>query len=105
MVYVNVYKYARIVEQVVGELHIVPTAKPNPWFSRDINSPNDLQWGGYVGDFSAHKQALVFGINLEFTGAWKWCIPKLRETYPFFHSCFASIKTSNGIEWAYQGNV
>jgi carboxyl-terminal processing protease len=32
-----------------------------------------------VGDFSTHKQALVFGINLGFTGAWERVYTKMKQ--------------------------
>jgi hypothetical protein len=96
MVYVNIFTYARIVEQVVGKLHIAPTAKPNPWFSRDIYSPRDLQWGGYVGDLGIHKVAMVFGLNLEFLGAWKRVYPKVKENLPAFIEMLTKHKD---LEW------
>jgi hypothetical protein len=96
MDYVDVYKYARIVEQVVGDLHIAAKAKPNPWFCKDIFLPKDLQWAGYIGDFSTYSTAMVFGINLEFRGAWDRVRRQIKKNLPLFSELLCKHKD---LEW------
>ena len=76
--------FAAITAQVVGDLEIRPDAEPNPWFCKDIFRKRDLQWAGYIGDISLQTNALVFGINLEFTPAWRKVYPKIKKNFSFF---------------------
>ena len=85
MAHTPIQNFAAITAQLVGELDIIADdAKPNPWFCKDIFRKRDLQWAGYVGDFSKQEQALVFGINLEFTPAWRKAYPKIRDNFDYF---------------------
>ena len=100
MVYVSFWNFAKFAEEEVGELHKVPTAKPFPWFCKDIFLPNDIQWAGYIGDFSTNKQALVFGINLEHTDAWKRVLPKIKGNLSLFSRLLCEHKD---FEWHWMG--
>ncbi len=100
MVYVSFYTYANMAAQVVGDVQKVPTAQPHPWFCKEIFLPRDLQWAGYIGDFSIQKQALVFGINLEFTEAWKRVYPKIKENLSLFSGLLGE---HQGLEWHWMG--
>jgi hypothetical protein len=100
MVYVSFRDFANIAEEVIGDLHKVPTSRPYPWFCKDIFAPNDLQWAGYIGNFAVYKGALVFGINLEFTGGWKRILPKIRTNIQLFSSLLSEFKD---LEWHWMG--
>ena len=77
--------FAAITTQLVGELDIIAhDAIPYPWFCKDIFRKRDLQWAGYVGEFSQQDYALVFGINLEFTPAWRKIYPKIKGNFEYF---------------------
>lgn len=77
--------FAHITAQVVGDMDIIaPDAEPNPWFCKDIFRKRDLQWAGYIGDISLQKQALVFGINMEFIPAWRRAHLKIKEDFASF---------------------
>ena len=97
MIHTEIQDYAAIAAQVVGELDVIAhNAKPNPWFCKDIFRKRDIQWAGYIGDISAQEQALVFGINLEFTPAWRKVYPKIKGNFEYF-SEFLSQYTN--LEW------
>ena len=80
-----IQQFADIVVGVIGPLDIFASdAMPNPWFSKDIFRKRDLQWAGYIWDFSRQGKALVFGLNLEFIPAWRRAYPRIKESLTFF---------------------
>jgi hypothetical protein len=82
---VIIQDFATITAHVVGDLDVIaPDAEPNPWFCKDIFRKRDLQWAGYIGDFSLQKHALVFGVNLEFIPAWRRAYIKIKEDFAYF---------------------
>jgi len=87
--------------KVLGKLDMVNIkAEPYPWFSRDINRDDDIQWGGYIGPIFDESKALVFGFNLEYIASWKRIFPKLcRETDTFTDM----LKSIPGYEWHWWG--
>ena len=93
----HLQSFADITAQVIGELDtIAPDAIPNPWFCKDIFRKRDLQWAGYVGDISEQENALVFGINLEFTPAWRKIYPKIKGGLEYFSQFLRRYKN---FEW------
>ena len=97
MTHTPIQEFAGIAVEIVGELDtIAQDAKPNPWFCKDIFRKRDLQWAGYVGDFSKQEHALVFGINLEFTPAWRRVYPKIKENSGFLSDFLRRYKN---FEW------
>jgi hypothetical protein len=87
--------------KVLGKLSSVnPQADPYPWFCKDINRKEDIQWAGYLGPIFDEDKALVFGFNLEFTASWKRIFPKLcRETDTFT----GLLQNIPGYEWHWWG--
>ena len=87
--------------KVLGKLDIVNLqADPYPWFCKDINRDDDIQWGGYVGPIFDESKALVFGFNLEYIAPWKRIFPKLcREMDTFEGLVHAAV----GYEWHWWG--
>jgi len=87
--------------KVLGKLDIVNLqADPYPWFCKDINRDDDIQWGGYFGPIFDENKALVFGFNLEYIASWKRIFPKLcRETDSFSEM----LKSIPGYEWHWWG--
>ena len=77
--------FARIAEQVIGKLDILEAdSEPYPWFAQNVYGERDLQWTGIVGHIDSEQNALFFGLNLEFTGAWRRVCRKLRKDPPSF---------------------
>jgi hypothetical protein len=77
--------FAAVAARAVGALDVVnPDADPHPWFCKNIYRKKDLQWAGYIGPFSEQKTALVFGVNLEFTPAWRKAYPKIKSNQSRF---------------------
>lgn len=89
--------------KVIGKLSSVnPQADPYPWFCKDINRKDDIQWAGYLGPIFNESNALVFGFNLEFTSSWKRIFPKLcRETDSFTEM----LQNIPGYEWHWWGRA
>lgn len=87
--------------KVLGPLDTLkPQADPYPWFCKDINRKDDIQWGGYIGPIFDETKALVFGFNLEYTASLKRIFPKLcRETDTFS----AMLKSIPGYEFHWWG--
>jgi hypothetical protein len=87
--------------KILGNLDTVNLqADPYPWFSKDINRDDDIQWGGYIGPIFDESKALVFGFNLEYIASWKRIFPKLcRETDTFADM----LKSIQGYEWHWWG--
>lgn len=97
----TIHEYAELAAQVIGDLDIIaPDANPNPWFCKDIYRKRDLQWAGYIGDFSKQTKALVFGINLEFTPAWRRIFPKIEANLSTFSEFLTRHKN---FEWHWMG--
>lgn len=97
MTHTPIQDFAEIAAQLVGKMAIIaPDAFPNPWFCKDIFRKRDLQWAGYIGDFSTEKEALVFGINLEFTPAWRKVYPKIKADFGYFSDFLRRYKN---LEW------
>lgn len=97
MTHTPIQEFAAIATRLVGELDIIAhEAIPNPWFCKDIFRKRDLQWAGYVGDFSKQEHALVFGINLEFTPAWRKVYPKIKENPDYL---LAFLRKHKNLEW------
>lgn len=93
--------FADATTKVIGKLTSVnPQADPYPWFCKDINREDDIQWGGYLGPIFNESNALVFGFNLEYTASWKRIFPKLcRETDTFT----GLLQNIPGYEWHWWG--
>lgn len=87
--------------KVLGKLDMVNMqADPYPWFSKDINRDDDIQWGGYIGPIFEESKAMVFGFNLEYIASWKRIFPKLcRETDTFSEM----LQATSGYEWHWWG--
>jgi hypothetical protein len=93
--------FAFLAAQVVGELDVVnPYAEPYPWFCKDIHRKKDVQWAGYIGPISVQEEALVFGINLEFTGAWRKAYPKIESQFSSISELLTRYKN---LEWHWMG--
>jgi len=87
--------------KVLGKLDTVNLqADPYPWFSKDINRDDDIQWGGYFGPIFDESKALVFGFNLEYIASWKRIFPKLCRESDTFADMLKSIP---GYEWHWWG--
>jgi hypothetical protein len=90
--------YAAVFEKKFsGPIEIRPDAA---WFCKDIRRKKDLQWAGYVGKYSDINRALVFGLNLEFTPAWRRLYPLLIAQSGYLQSIFASLDDA---EWHWWG--
>jgi hypothetical protein len=88
-------------EKVLGKLDIVnPKADPYPWFCKDINRDDDIQWGGYFGPVFDEPKALVFGFNLEYIAPWKRIFPKLCREMDAFEEL---VHSAAGYEWHWWG--
>lgn len=97
MAQTSIQEYAGIAAEIIGVVDpIVPDAIPNPWFSKAIFRKRDLQWAGYIGDFSKQEHALVFGINLEFIPAWRKVYPKIKVNIDFISKFLRRYKN---FEW------
>ncbi len=97
MIHSEIHDYAAIAVQVVGKMDVIAhNATPNPWFCKDIFRKRDLQWAGYIGKISNQEQALVFGINLEFTPAWRRIFPKIKGNIEYFSGLLGKYKN---LEW------
>jgi hypothetical protein len=94
-------EFADAATKVMGKLSkLNPQADPYPWFCKDINRKDDIQWAGYFGPIFDESKALVFGFNLEYTASWKRIFPKLcRETDTFSDM----LKNIPGYEWHWWG--
>jgi hypothetical protein len=93
--------FAAIAALIVGKIdEINPDAEPNPWFSKDIFRKKDLQWAGYFGDIDGQPRAFAFGINLEFTPAWRRVFPKLKRHITVFSHLVSQLE---GYEWHWMG--
>jgi len=94
-------EFADAATKVIGKLDTInPQADPYPWFCKDINRQDDIQWAGYLGPVFDENKALVFGFNLEYIASWKRIFPKLcRETDTFSDM----LKSVPGYEWHWWG--
>lgn len=91
-------RYAEVFKNKFGgPIEIRPDAA---WFCKDIRRKKDLQWAGYVGECSGINHALVFGLNLEFTPAWRRLYPLLIAQSGYLQSFFASLEDA---EWHWWG--
>ena len=77
--------FAEITRQVIVDLDtITKNADPYPWFCKDIFRKKDLQWAGYLGPIGSERNAMAFGLNLEFTSAWRRIFPKIKSDIQYF---------------------
>lgn len=97
----HIEDFARIADQVVGKMDVINVAaEPYPWFCKDIFRKRDLQWAGYIGHVNDQENALAFGVNLEFTPAWRRVFPKLKHNIETFSMLLCRHK---GYDWRWMG--
>jgi hypothetical protein len=94
-------EFADAAAKVIGPLTTLnPKADPYPWFCKNFNRKDDIQWAGYNGPIFEESKALVFGFNLEYLASWKRIFPKLcRETDTFS----GMLQNLPGYEWHWWG--
>jgi len=94
-------KFAAIAAEIVGEIDTIASdAMPFPWFCKDIFRQRDVQWAGYVGEIWQDKHALAFGINLEFTPAWRKVFPRIKGNLDYFSNYLQGFQN---LEWHWMG--
>lgn len=97
-------KYSEIVENIIDDLDGKEEhGKPYPWFCKNIYRKDDLQRAGYIGPFSKQENALVFGINLEHTPAWKRAFPHIREHADSFSELLSKLMNMKWHWWGRPG--
>ena len=90
-------RFAAIAAKIVREIDTTNSAAmPFPWFCKDIFRDRDVQWAGYVGEIWQQKQALAFGINLEFIPAWRKVFPKIKGNLDYFSNYLQGFQN---LEW------
>lgn len=90
-------RFAAIAAKIVGEIGTTASeAMPFPWFCKNIFRARDVQWAGYVGEIWHQKQALAFGINLEFIPAWRKVFPKIKGNLDYFSNYLQEFQN---LEW------
>jgi len=98
--------FKEITSQVIGEIDLyTPNAEPNPWFCKNINRKNDLQWAGYLGQIGSERKALAFGLNLEFTPAWRRVLPKIKSDFQYFSQLLSQYANYEWHWWGRPGVV
>ncbi|NTU44918.1 MAG: hypothetical protein HGA99_05280 [Chlorobiaceae bacterium] len=93
-------RYAEIFENNFGGTVEKRANATTPWFCKDIQRKKALQWAGYLGECSRMNRTLAFGLNLEFTPAWRLVYPKLRSNLSELQSLLAGLDNA---EWHWDG--
>ena len=102
----TIQDFAAITSQVIGDLDTIASdAEPNPWFSKNIYRKRDLQWAGYLGPIGSVEKALAFGINLEFTPAWRRVYPKIKDNLQYFSQLLSRYPNYEWHWWGRPGTI